>query len=301
MAKLLALVVVGLLSLTSQARADAACDLTQLARLEGKIHSNRLLFVPATFGARQTQLAVVTGGWSEIRPQIATELGLRPARILTTKFTGVAGDSSTHHVVVPEFKLGEHSVRDADFLVSLDRIGESLDAFGGILGAELLATFDLEIDGRGSIVTLYRPNKFCSGRLVRWAETWTEIRFKLEDDVPILETEINGEKIATILHTGASDTLMNLNVARHLFGITPASPGVRTLGEQAVEGGKTLPLYSYTFATLDVSGLIFKNVKVVLGDFNDTDLALGMPEIGQLHLYIAYKRKRIYATRAEVP
>lgn len=298
MTRLLTLIVAGLLAIASHARADAVCDLAQLTRLEGKIHGNRLLFVPATFGVRQTELALVTGGWSEIRPQIATELGLRPSRILTTKFTGVAGDSSTHHVVVPVFKLGDHSVHNADFLVSLDHIDAPLDTFGGILGAELLATFDVEIDGLGRIVTLYKPDKFCSGRLVRWADAWTEIRFKLEDDVPILEAEIKGEKIETILHTGASDTLMNLNVARRLFGITPTSPGVRSLGEQAVEGGKTLPLYTYTFETLDVSGLTFKTVKVVLGDFNNTDLALGMPEIGQLHLYIAYKRKRIYATRA---
>jgi hypothetical protein len=210
----------------------------------------------------------------------------------------VAGDSATHHVIVPEFALGDHKIRQADFLVWDDNDSASLDAFGGVLGAERLSTFDVEIDGPANLVTLYQPDIFCSGKLVRWAETWTEVPFTVQDDIPELQAEINGERIATTFHTGASRTLMNLKVARRLFGVTPTSPGITILGEQAVTGGKKIPLYSYTFQTLNVSGLVFHNVGVVLGDFKDTDLALGMREIKQLHFYIAYKRKIMYATLA---
>lgn len=287
-----------LLFSSSVAQAEV-CDLRRLAQLEAKADSSGILSVPANFGERKTWLAVVTGGWSELRQGIVAELELRAERIRTTDFRGAAGDSATHHVIVPEFRLGELTIRQADFLVADEDIITPLDEFGGVLGAERLSTFDVEIDGATNVVTLYQPDIFCAGKLVRWAEAWTEIPFKLQDDIPELQAEINGEKINTTFHTGASRTLMHLKFARRLFGITPTSPGITILGEQSVADGKKIALYSYTFKSLNVSGLIFQDVRVVLGDFNDIDLALGMREIKQLHLYIAYKRKVIYATRAE--
>ncbi len=283
---------------TTMARAEV-CDLRRLAQLDAKADDQGILLVPATFGERKTWLAIVTGGWSELRQGIVTELGLRPQKIRTTDFRGVAGDSATHHVVVPVFALGELIIRQADFLVWPDDDETPLDSLGGLLGAERLSTFDLEIDGATSVVSLYQPDIFCSGSLVRWADAWTEIPLKLQDDIPELQAEINGEVFATTFHTGASRTLMSLDIARRLFGITPTSPGITILGEQSVAGGKKLALYSYTFKVLNVSGLVFNDVSVVLGDFEDTDLALGMREIKQLHLYIAYKRRVMYATQAD--
>jgi hypothetical protein len=90
---------------------------------------------------------------------------------------------------------------------------------------------------------------------------------------------------------------MDLDVAKSHFGITPTSPGVESKGEQRLPSGRTRAFYRYTFKTLTVSGITFENVRVTLGDFQDIPLVLGMHEIAQLHVYIASKRKIIYATR----
>jgi hypothetical protein len=74
---------------------------------------------------------------------------------------------------------------------------------------------------------------------------------------------------------------------------------MRSHGEQTMISGKKIAFYGYTFKTLDVSGIKFENVDVTLGDFENSPLVLGMNEIAQLHLYIAFKRKIIYATRVD--
>lgn len=279
--------------------ADAPCKLEEVVRLDAKVAGSDYLYLPATFSGRPTRLILSTGSWSELRATLVQALGLKPQRIRTTRFRGVAGDSSKHYVTVPEFQLGNRPFRGIEFLVAAEEDDSPIEQFGGLFGAERLFSYDVEINGATKAVTLYRSDIFCSGPLVRWAETWTEIPYEPTHDIPDLKAEVDGKKITTTLHTGANSTLMSLDVARDRFGLTPSSPGVRPLGNQAVAAGNELALYSYRFKTLNISGLAFNDVDVVLGDFKDVDLALGMREIRQLHLYVAPKRKKIYATRAD--
>jgi len=278
--------------------ADAPCKLEEVVRLDAKVPGSEFLHLPATFGGRPTRLVLSTGSWSELRATFVGALGLQPQRIRTTTFRGVAGDSSRYFVTVPEFQLGTRPFRGVEFLVATEENDSAIEQYGGVFGAERAFSYDVEINGATKAVTLYRSDIFCSGRLVHWSDTWSEIPYEPIDDIPDLKAEVDGQKITTTLHTGANSSLMSLEVARERFGVTPASPGVRPLGNQAVAGGNELALYSYRFKTLNVSGLVFNDVDIVLGDFEDVDLALGMREIRQLHLYVAPKRRVIYATWA---
>ncbi len=287
-----ALLIFAAVLLQQPVQARDACMPVALARLDGRVSDSGIVFVPATFGARQTELAVVTGGWSELVPEIVSELGLRRTRVLKSKrLRGVAGDESTHSVRVPAFDLGGYTVRDAPFFVMA--IGPELKG-GGVLGADNLSKFDIEIDG--PTVTLFKSSFSCATKPVGWDESWREIPFVLVDDIPDLKVTANGHEIDTTLQTGASHTLMNLRTARTVFGITPETPGVRRLRDQAVEGGNSLPLYVYVFPVLDLSGFQFRNARVVMGDFLDTTLSLGMREVSQLRIHIAYQQHVLYAT-----
>lgn len=92
---------------------------------------------------------------------------------------------------------------------------------------------------------------------------------------------------------------MDLDLAKSAFGITPSSPGVEALPEETMISGKKVKFYTYTFKTMDVSGIVFNDVEVTMGDFENTPLILGMAEISKLDLYIAFKRKILYAKRIE--
>jgi hypothetical protein len=102
--------------------------------------------------------------------------------------------------------------------------------------------------------------------------------------------------VRAVFDTGSTSTLMDLDLAESAFGITPSSPGVHALGEDRVISGKKVRFYSYTFKTLTVSDIVFEDARATLGDLEDVQLILGMREIAQLNLYIAFKRKIIYAT-----
>lgn len=284
----------------SVARGEEFCNLKRAAVLDSKIEGSAHLWLPATFGGRSTRLLLDTGGgWSIMHEALAKEFGLKPKKLRTTYYVDVAGGRTTEYVTVPRFTLGNQlTLGESDFLLESGG-GESIDTYGGTIGAERLSDYDVEIDNAAKTVTLHRSDKFCSGRLVRWADKWVEIPYTFNDEILETKVEVGGERIRATFDTGSTRTLMDFDVARRLFDVGPGSPGVQKEHEITMPSGKKIQFYSYRVKSLTVSDLTFEDVDVYLGDYDDTPLLIGMREIAQLHLYIAFKRKRIYATRAE--
>jgi predicted aspartyl protease len=280
---------------------DEFCNLQRVAVLDSKVGNSVHLWLPATFGTKSTRLLLDTGGgWSLMRSSLAKELGLPPRKLRTTYYVDVAGGRTTQYVTVPRFTLGGQLVLgESDFLLDPDQNADDLDTDGGTLGAERLSNYDVEIDNGAKSVTLYRSDKFCSGRLVRWTDKWIEIPYTFNNEVIETKVKVGGETIRAMFDTGSTRTLMDFAVARRLFGVGPGSPGVEKANEITMPSGKKVQFYSYRVNALTVSDLTFEDVEVHLGEYEDLPLLIGMREIAQLHLYIAPKRKIIYATRRE--
>jgi predicted aspartyl protease len=289
-----------LLLLTAAARAEEVCELQRVAVLDSKAKGYNHLMVPAEFGDHKTRLMLDTGGgWSIMREGLAKQIGLKPKKLRTIYYLDVAGGKTTHYVTVPRFTLGgQLALGESDFLLDPDDDTEDLDILGGTIGAERLTDYDIDIDNAAHTVTLYRSDKFCSGRLVRWADKWVEIPYTFNNEVVETKVKVGGEKIRAMFDTGSTRTLMDLEVAKRLFGVEPGSPGVRKEREITMPSGKKIQFYAYHVDQLEVGDLVFKDVEVYLGDYQNVPLLIGMREISQLHLYIAPKRKIIYATLA---
>lgn len=272
--------------------ADDVCNLKVATVLDARSSDDGRLFVPARFGGYATYLQVHTGSsWNFVESLLVDTLKLPRKPLRTITFVNALGDKFKDYVSVPQFKLGTLAFAgETDFIIEASDGDIDTSKYGGTLGIGMLSSYDVEIDNTAKRVTLWRPDIFCSGRLVRWAETWTEIRFDLNNEIPILRVQVNGENLRASVNTATTYSSMDLDTARNRFGITPQSPGVR----QVRDG-----VYMYTFNTLNVSGLTFTNVEVVLRDFQDLQFSLGMNVLKQLHLYFAFKRKIIYATRID--
>lgn len=280
--------------------AEEVCALRQAATLSAGVPGSKHLFLPAEFGTRQVRLLLDTGGaWSVMKERLAKELGLRPEPLRTVAFVDVAGGEITHYVKVPSFKLGPITFPRSDFLMIPQKADDNIEYWGGTIGMERLSDYNVHIDNATKSVALYHPDRYCSGRVVPWSTPSVEIPFTFNSGTPDLRVTVQGEKVRATFDTGSTDTLMDLDLAEDTFGLTPQSPGIRSYGEQTMISGKKIAFYGYRFKTLEVSGITFENVDVTLGPFDNAPLVLGMNEISQLHLYIAFKRKIIYATRVD--
>src|SRR6185437_5374455 len=91
-----------------------------------------------------------------------------------------------------------------------------------------------------------------------------------------------------------------MRAAKRLFDLTPDSPGMK-VAEDGTDGyGRSHKIYRYQFASLDMGGIAFKNPRIMVADMADNgiDMILGMHQLHGLHLYFAYKEKKLYVTSA---
>ncbi len=120
-----------------------------------------------------------------------------------------------------------------------------------------------------------------------------------------------------ILDTGASTTVLNLDVARRTFRVDVNAPDVEKVGE--VDGGYTANIYRRRFKSIAFEGVTINDPMIMIlpdmmggvnpGDATHRlphsrgrnglpDVILGMNTLSQMHVYIAYKERKLYITAA---
>ena len=281
------------------AQADTPCRLVRMATVDANRDGSSHLFIPAELSGRKTKLMIDTGGvWSLIKAELADELHL-PKRLRNgSSLIDAAGNSLREYVSVPALKLGDLKFGGAtDFFIMPGYKGD-LDNFGGTVGLNLLARFDLELDNEKGLVNLFHPDH-CRGIGAYWSDEYVELKLINADGLPETRVQIAGESVRALIDTGATRTFLSANLAKRKFGLTPATPGVSPEGDLTLPSGKSVKTYSYTFKTLTITGFTFNDVEVVITDDNEDSLTLGMEELQHLHLYFAFKEKMLYATTAD--
>lgn len=174
--------------------------------------------------------------------------------------------------------------------------------FDGILGAEILSVFDVDLDFAGGKVNLFAQGH-CPGKIAYWTHgaTPAAIDFEMKGNHIALEAEINGKTVKAVLDSGASTTVMKLETAADILHMD--ADQLRRMRNE----GKAQKLFeTLTFQNIAISQpaihLISKDEsKLFDGGSQVPQIIIGMGVLRQLHLYIAYKEKKLYVTPAVMP
>ncbi len=133
------------------------------------------------------------------------------------------------------------------------------------------------------------------------------------------EVELDGQSIRAVIDTGAGRSTISLPLATKLFGLKPDSPGV-TPGE-IVNGDPTLKSYHHVFSKLAFGDIAVANLNMALlpdvvnrygdkssqtewrskrnnDDIHLTDMLIGMDVLKHLHIYMAFRERKLYVTPA---
>jgi hypothetical protein len=188
----------------------------------------------------------------------------------------------------------------------------------GILGPDILRAFDVDFDFAGKKLNLFSPDH-CEGKVVYWAKSYTTIPFKLSGGDHIRITpNLDGNDIDAVVDTGSTTTILYLNVAYRLFGLTSDTPGVENSGDSAH------PFYKYRFKSLSIHNVTVNNPLITLATdaadagfkkdrtskveldairgptpLDDQPMTIGLNVLRKLHLYLAYGEHQLYVTGAD--
>jgi predicted aspartyl protease len=265
---------------------------------------------------RQTLLVDTGGVFSAVTKRTVRELKLKPTQS-NVGMTNVRGQKSDQAVRLPSIALGTLRQEGAYFQVDPapdDPDDKSPQPFAGTLGPDLLQKFDADFDFASGKLNLISPNH-CEGKVVYWTAPAIAIvpMHVAQFGHVLFPMTLEGKRVNVLLDTGASNTTMNLDVARRIFDVDLNGPEVEKVGE--ITGGYTANVYRRRFKKLEVNGVVINDPLITLlpnmmgpaparrtgSLIRDTDdvqglpeLILGMSVLSKLHAYIAYKESKLY-------
>jgi predicted aspartyl protease len=316
------LIATALTAATLPAIAAECKALQRVTSLDLKDLPSGRMGVTAAIADRPETLLVDTGGAiSQLTRKTVQELNLTPTRGDPTRgrvgLRGVNGALSDQQVRLPSITLGGFRQEGAYFFVAPDTNPNDNRSpeFAGILAPDFLQHFDADFDFAAHKLNLFSPDH-CPGLVVYWqAPTVAVVPFNLEKGDHIsFPMELDGKKVNAVLDTGAARTILNLTIAQRIFGVDVNAPDVEKVGQ--LNGGFSAAVYRRRFKTLSVQAVTVVNPMVFLlpdlvtgavrqgpatgsliGDHGGLpDVLLGMPTLSQLHVYIAYKERKLYIT-----
>lgn len=283
--------------LAGAAAAQDECRLTLAASLPISPENVRRVIIPAELDGKPVNLAIDTGSpFTALTHRAVDRLGLE-TRLITARLRinfPYGGGRVTHYAPVRNFKLGQMTAGRARFIVMPGDMNEA----DGLLGVDFLGRFDVDFDFAGGKVNLFLPHP-CAGKAVYWTHSAPLAVIPFEGGESggkiRIEVALDGRRMPATVDTGAPNTSISLTTATSWFHIDENTPGVRDLRDGA---------FRYRFKTLSLDGITVQNPDMLIhakakgGHTIDFQALLGMNVLRQLHLFVSYKEKAVYATAA---
>ena len=291
---LLALLVAG-----CQAPSEATCELTTVAQMPLRVQ-NHLLVVPAGINGKMVHLVVDSGAErTTISEAAAQRLGLPHDPRYVNRSLGVGGMTTTTDVNIERLVLG-----GVHFPINRVAVGsfnlqtaEGLKA-DGLLGADILLAFDMDIDVPSGKITLYR-RRVCLDMRPPWDDPAIEIvGVKARKDRLLVPFELDNVAGLAILDTGAQGNVIGVDMA-HRMGLNETSlaqdPAVRQHGSGPQETISRL----HQFSLLRIGPVIEQSPRIAVlpSDFGIGDALVGEQFLQGRRVWLSFGNRQIFVSK----
>ena len=274
------------------------CPLHRIMAAEMQTIPDGRVTIPVQLESHDYRLMIDTGGYiNTLTPHVVKQESYHPRQTPAVS-RGMGLRKLDSYVIVKDFSIGRTHGKDFDFYV---------DAFNsnfadGTLAPQVLAAYDLDLDfGHGKFNLISQDH--CPGAGVYWADQAAVVPIEIKSGTHIrIPVTIDGKEIMAIVDTGAETSYITMRAAKRFLDLDEKNPALKLRGNIPVNG-MTGPVYNYPFKSLNFGNVVVNNPHIeMVGDkvWGDDDLLLGIGILRQLHVYIAYKEKKMYITPAIV-
>ena len=285
-----------------------------------------VMVVPVTIDDSNRKFLLDTGGRvSQLSKATVQALDLPERVTADQRLIDLAGNVSDTRTTVRRLIVGAREQRGVLLGVAPNPdLGKSLP-YDGLLSTDLFVDADLDMDFGARRLTAFSTDH-CDGRVIYWpANTVAVVPVSVSHNLITFPVTVNGHTVTAVMDTGAQYSVMNMRLAKSLFGLTPDSPDMKPLTETS--GEWTVTSYGHSFDDVAFEGVDVKNLRIYLmpdqmtshdrlrhrevpdplglnlhremdQDVTVPDLILGMDVLRHLHVYFATKEKRLYITDA---
>jgi predicted aspartyl protease len=274
------------------------------ARRTGAITVATLRNAPiVTLSANGTPVTLLldTGAeWTILTPTAAQRIGATAPRIeFERQIRGLSATLGTREVELRSFNAGAVAIPWRRVRVAaVNMPGVFSGPLDGILGADTLSTFDIDLDLRRHQLTFFTKQS-CTGAAPAWKEPYTRISAgrSLSNHL-FFPVQLDGHRLDAFIDTGAQLSVLSTRAAAAL-GVTEAvlarDRATVTLGASA----ERLNSHIHRFARLEIGDEVVRNPDFVVADFklSDADLVLGVDFLGARRVWWSYGSQLIFLSR----
>jgi clan AA aspartic protease (TIGR02281 family) len=292
------------LALVCARGAAAECRLGRIAELPFQVVRGKLL-VHGKVNDQDATFVFDTGSATTFMTKSAVaHLNLRAARDEghgtgnLMQATGIGGSTSGYAVQARSVDLGGLRARNFGFFAINREFGFTDPPPDGLLSADLLAKYDIDLDFASQRVRLFYPQGDCSHPSVYLHGNLFEVPMLpgSRDHSPRIEVSVGNQTLTAMIDTGSSGVVLNAATAQRI-GIAPlqGSKSVRVggVGESTVEAHRAM------LPSLGVGDLEFQNVHAVIAEIGITaldrpvDMLLGLSFLAKVHAWISYSSQTL--------
>jgi predicted aspartyl protease len=264
-------------------------------------------------GADQMFIFDTGGATTMITREAAEKLKLRiqPTYMETIN---VAGGGTADRAFIDQFQLGRLHGKDMKFPIA------PFKGIDGVLSLNFMLPYDVDVDFGTDMLNFFSQDH-CPGGVLYWkADTVAVMPFSIEDSHIEVPVTLDGNPLRAVIDTGATNTTLRMDLARSQYKLTmgdAASPEIERAADD--HGPKA---YAHIFQTLAFGPIEVKHPRVIVledvwkrdaafspltGDRTKTDkdvvtllpeVLIGMNVLRKLHVYIAFKERKLYLSAA---
>jgi len=275
-----------------------ACRIEQRAAVPVDFADGSIL-VPVVIDGRAAAFVLDTGAERTMVSETAVrDLGLARDEWVATTMHGVGGDVRRRNAVPRMMALGGVPLRRRTVANDLSLTVADLPAeiagrpISGLLGADLLASFDLDIDLPNRTLRLFDVRD-CRGDFIPWRPPHSTIpAVQPVRDVLLLPVTLDGTVLRAQLDTGSATTLILApGIARLGLAPDPAGPSVRGVGRDSL--GTTL----HRFHRMQVGSVVETDHTLPLARafaLRVVDMLLGADWLATRRVWVSYATSQVF-------
>jgi predicted aspartyl protease len=282
--------------LSPPAIAAEPCRVERQAELP-LISTRRPLLVAAEINGSPVTLIVDTGAqWTTITPETVKRLQLPPDPWNGGLHRGVGSFSNSVNAIAKSFKLGGLGFENRSLSVAPLALSIAVSPpFAGLLGADFLYQFDLDIDLQQRKLTLYR-NGGCRAQVPPWGDATAAIPVvKSATNRLNLGASVDGHPLRAILDTGATTSLitrpnaLRAGVTPEMLEGDPVVPG-HGLGTEVVM------MRRHVFGDVQIGPEHVKRFAMTVGGtvLGGGDMLLGLDYLETRRVWVSYALRQMF-------
>jgi predicted aspartyl protease len=260
---------------------------------------DHLLVVQAGINGKWTNLVVDTGAERTTINDTAVErLGLPHDPRYINHAMGIGGPTTTTDVTIDRLVLGNvhfpiTRIAVGTFNLKNDR---GLNA-EGLLGADLLLGFDMDIDVPDGKLTLYH-SRICANTRPPWPDSPIEIAgVRARKDRLLLPFELDNVPGLAILDTGAQGNVIGVDMARRMGLNQQALAHDQPVRQHGAGPGTTIS-HLHQFKLFRIGPVAEESPKITVldADFGVGDALIGEEFLQGRRVWLSFKNRQVFVS-----